>query len=101
MPTPEERNKATVRRFQESFEGGATALTERTIDEVVAPEVLIRTPLPLDSTGPAALKEIVGRLRQAFSPATGGGSRRPVASSTSPRRCASSGSSDRPLPPGP
>jgi steroid delta-isomerase-like uncharacterized protein len=66
MSTPEERNKATVRRFQGALGGGDAALTERTIDEVVAPEVLIRTPLPIDSTGRAALKEVFGRLRHAF-----------------------------------
>jgi hypothetical protein len=66
MPTPEERNKAIVRRFQEALEGGDAALTERTIDELVDPDVLIRTPLPIDSTGPAALKEVLGRLHRAF-----------------------------------
>ena len=66
MPTREERNKATVRRFQAALEGEDPALTERTIDEVVSPEALLHTPLPIDASGPAALKEIFGRLHTAF-----------------------------------
>jgi predicted ester cyclase len=66
MPTREERNKATVRQFEAALEGGDPALSERTIDEVVDPDALIRTPLPINSTGPAALKEIFGRLHSAF-----------------------------------
>jgi hypothetical protein len=69
MPTPEERNKATVRRFQEAL-GGDVGTIERTIDQLVAPDVLIRTPLPIDATGRAALKEVFGRLHQAFPTST-------------------------------
>ena len=66
MLTREERNKATVQRFQAALEGEDPALTERTIDEVVSPEALLHTPLPIDASGPAALKEIFGRLHTAF-----------------------------------
>jgi hypothetical protein len=65
MPTPEERNKATVRRFQEALEGDVETIG-RTIDELVDPDVLIRTPLPIDSSGREALKEVFGRLHGAF-----------------------------------
>jgi steroid delta-isomerase-like uncharacterized protein len=65
VPTPEEQNKATVRRFQEALEGNVETV-ERTIDELVDPNVLIRTPLPIDSTGREALKEVFGRLHRAF-----------------------------------
>jgi steroid delta-isomerase-like uncharacterized protein len=66
MPTLEERNKAAVRRFTEAIEGGDAELTERTFAEFVDPDVVISTPLPIDATGPAALREIFGRLRAAF-----------------------------------
>jgi steroid delta-isomerase-like uncharacterized protein len=65
MSTLEERNKATVRRLQQTLGEGAEAI-DRIIDEVFDPEVAISTPLPIDSTGPAALKEVFGRLHGAF-----------------------------------
>jgi steroid delta-isomerase-like uncharacterized protein len=65
MPTLEEQNKATVRRFQEALAGGPEA-TERIIDEVFDPRVEISTPLPIEATGPAALKEVFARLHGAF-----------------------------------
>jgi steroid delta-isomerase-like uncharacterized protein len=65
MPPLEEQHKATVRRFQGAL-AGDVELVERTIDELVDPDVLIRTPLPIGSTGREALKEVFGRLRRAF-----------------------------------
>ena len=45
----------------------ATAeLISKTIDEVVEPDVLIRTPLPVEATGAEALKEVFSRLHRAF-----------------------------------
>jgi steroid delta-isomerase-like uncharacterized protein len=65
MPTLEEQNKATMRRFQDALAEGPEA-TERIIDELFDPNVAISTPLPIDATGPAALKEIFARLHDAF-----------------------------------
>ena len=66
MPPLEERNKATVRLFEQLVGSGDAEQVERAIDEFVAPDVLMRTPLPLDSTGAAAMKEVFGRLHAAF-----------------------------------
>jgi steroid delta-isomerase-like uncharacterized protein len=66
MPTPEERNKATVRMFESLIGSGDAEQIERAIDEFVDPDVLMRTPLPLDSTGAEAMKELFGRLHTAF-----------------------------------
>ncbi|HEY2053978.1 MAG TPA: ester cyclase [Solirubrobacterales bacterium] len=66
MPTLEERNKATVRHFEQLAGGGDAQQVERAIDELVAPDVVMRTPLPLKSTGAAAMKEVFGHLNTAF-----------------------------------
>ncbi|HET6870400.1 MAG TPA: ester cyclase [Solirubrobacteraceae bacterium] len=59
-------NKATFRRFHEATNTGDQELISRTIDEIVDPDVLIRTPLPVRATGAEALKEVFTRLHQAF-----------------------------------
>ncbi len=66
MPTPEESNKATLRLFEHLLGSGDEEQVERAIDEFVAPDVRMRTPLPLDSTGAEAMKEVFGRLHGAF-----------------------------------
>jgi steroid delta-isomerase-like uncharacterized protein len=66
VPTPEERNKATLRLFESLVGSGDADQVGRAIDEFVAPDVLMRTPLPLGSTGAAAMKEVFGRLHAAF-----------------------------------
>ena len=67
MSTPEElRNKETLRRFQDVTNMGDAALVSKVIDELVDPDVLIRTPLPVATTGAQALKEVFLRLRAAF-----------------------------------
>ena len=67
MTTPQETsNKATFRRFQEATNTGDAELISKTIDEVVEPDVLIRTPLPVEATGAEALKEVFSRLHRAF-----------------------------------
>jgi predicted ester cyclase len=38
----------------------------RTIDELVDPDAIISTPLPLETTGAQALKEVFGRLHTAY-----------------------------------
>jgi steroid delta-isomerase-like uncharacterized protein len=59
-------NKAALTRFQEALSSGDWELISKAIDEVVAPDALIRTPLPIEATGAALLKEVFGRLHRAF-----------------------------------
>ena len=59
-------NKATIRRFHDATNTGDTELISNTIDELVEPDAPIRTPLPLQTTGAEALKEVFARLHQVF-----------------------------------
>jgi steroid delta-isomerase-like uncharacterized protein len=59
-------NKATFRRFHDAMNTGDPELISKTIDEVVEPDVLIRTPLPVDATGAQALKQVWAVLLRAF-----------------------------------
>jgi steroid delta-isomerase-like uncharacterized protein len=59
-------NKATYHRLHDAINTGDAEHISNTIDEVVEPDVLIRTPLPVESTGAAALKEVFVRLHRAF-----------------------------------
>jgi steroid delta-isomerase-like uncharacterized protein len=59
-------NKATMRRFQDAANSHVAELISETIDEVVEPDVLIRTPLPIQATGAELLKEVFARLHRAF-----------------------------------
>ncbi len=59
-------NKATFRRFQDATNTHDPGLISDTIDEIVDPDVLIRTPLPVQATGPQALREVFARLHRAF-----------------------------------
>jgi steroid delta-isomerase-like uncharacterized protein len=59
-------NEATLTRFQDVINTGDIECISKTIDEVVEPDVLIRTPLPVGATGAQALKEGFGRLHRAF-----------------------------------
>ena len=61
-----EANKATLRRLQEAINTDDVTLLSTTIDELVVPDAQIRTPLPIDATGPELLKGVFGRLLQAF-----------------------------------
>jgi steroid delta-isomerase-like uncharacterized protein len=45
---------------------GDAEVISKTIDEVVEPEVLVRTPLPIDVTGAQALKHVWAVLLRAF-----------------------------------
>jgi hypothetical protein len=60
-------HKAIVRRFHDAANTGDAELISRTIDELVQPDALIRTPLPLQATGAEALKEVFGRLHHVYS----------------------------------
>lgn len=67
MPAaPATNNKATFRRLHDAINEGDAEHLSKTIDEVVEPDVLIRTPLPVQATGAQALKEVFARLHQAF-----------------------------------
>ncbi|MGZ6671460.1 MAG: ester cyclase [Solirubrobacteraceae bacterium] len=59
-------NKATIRRFCDAMNSRDAELIAKTIDEVVEPDVLIRTPLPVEATGAQALKEVFARLHRVF-----------------------------------
>jgi steroid delta-isomerase-like uncharacterized protein len=64
--TRETDNKATIRRFHDAANTGDAELISKTADEVVEPDALIRTPVPLQATGAQALKEVFATLRRVF-----------------------------------
>ncbi|WP_067847970.1 ester cyclase [Nocardia lijiangensis] len=66
MPTAQETNKATLERLHDALNSRDSDLIAKTIDEVVAPDAVIRTPAAVDATGPRALEEVFGRLHRAF-----------------------------------
>jgi steroid delta-isomerase-like uncharacterized protein len=67
MSTAQETtNKATFRRVVEAVNTGDTELISKTIDEVVEPDVQIRTPLPIEETGAQAAKQVWAILLRAF-----------------------------------
>jgi hypothetical protein len=55
-------NKALFKRFHDAANTGDFDFLAKTIDEVVAPDAVIRTPLPIDATGADALKQIWAML---------------------------------------
>ena len=59
-------NKATFRRFYDAMTTGDAELISKTIDELVEPDALIRTPLPIEATGAQILKEVFARLHRAY-----------------------------------
>jgi predicted ester cyclase len=60
------RNRSAYRRFHDAVNTGDAEVVARAIDEVFAPDAVIRTPLRLDATGAQAMKEVFGRLLRAF-----------------------------------
>lgn len=62
----EQGNKALVVRFEEALSSGDWRLISETIDELVAPDALISTPLPTRETGAALLKDVFARLHRGF-----------------------------------
>jgi steroid delta-isomerase-like uncharacterized protein len=66
MPTTEDLDKFPFDRLHEAVNSGDPALVARTIDETVDPDVVIRTPLPIKTTGAQALREVFARLAGAF-----------------------------------
>ena len=59
-------NKAAFRRLHEAFNSGDADLISKMIDEVVEPDVRIRTPLPVQATGAEALKQVWAMLLRAY-----------------------------------
>jgi predicted ester cyclase len=67
MSTAEETgNKATIRRAMDATNTHDGDLISKTFDEIFEPDVVIRTPLPLKTTGAPAIKEVFSTLHQAF-----------------------------------
>jgi steroid delta-isomerase-like uncharacterized protein len=62
----EASNKATFMHFHGVVNTGDLQLISKMIDEIVEPDAVIRTPVPLDVTGAAALKHVWTVLLQAF-----------------------------------
>jgi steroid delta-isomerase-like uncharacterized protein len=67
MSTHEElSNKATFRRFHDAVNTGDLVIISKMIDELVEPDAMIRTPVPLNETGAEALKHVWAVLLEAF-----------------------------------
>ena len=66
LTAQETSNKAAVRRFCDAANTGDAARISNTIDELVAPDALIRTPLPIKATGAQLAKELFARLLAAY-----------------------------------
>jgi steroid delta-isomerase-like uncharacterized protein len=60
------RNKESFRRFQEAMNTCDAEFISKSIDELVAPDATIRTPLPGDATGAEVLKQVWAVLLRAF-----------------------------------
>jgi predicted ester cyclase len=58
--------KAAVRRFIDAANTGDAELLSETIDELVEPDALIRTPLPIEATGAELVQEVFARLLRAY-----------------------------------
>ena len=59
-------NKATFSRFHDAMNAGDAEIVSKTIDEIVAPNVLFHAPVPMDATGAQALKQVWTVLLRAF-----------------------------------
>ncbi|WP_393063129.1 ester cyclase [Streptomyces sp. LN549] len=67
MSTEQEaRNKATFSRFHDAMNSSDPDVVNKTIDEVVAPDVLFHAPVPSGETGVEALKHVWAVLLRAF-----------------------------------
>jgi steroid delta-isomerase-like uncharacterized protein len=64
--TQKKSNKETLRRFCDAANTGDAELVSKTIDEVVEPDALMRTPMPTDKTGAELLKEVFTTLLRAY-----------------------------------
>jgi steroid delta-isomerase-like uncharacterized protein len=59
-------NKAAFQRFHAAANTGDIELLANTIDELVAPDAVIRTPLPIDATGAELLKQVWAMLFRVY-----------------------------------
>jgi steroid delta-isomerase-like uncharacterized protein len=67
MSTDQEAtNKATSNRFTDAVNSGDTELIAKTIDELIAPDALLRTPLPIEATGAELAKQVFALLLRAY-----------------------------------
>jgi steroid delta-isomerase-like uncharacterized protein len=64
--TQEATNKATVRRIDDVLNSGDLELISKTIDELMAPDALIHTPLRIDATGAELAKQLWATLLRAY-----------------------------------
>jgi steroid delta-isomerase-like uncharacterized protein len=62
----ETSNKAAFTRFHDAMNTGDAEIISKTIDELVEPDALVRSPVPLGVTGPKALKHVWAVLLEAF-----------------------------------
>ena len=62
----EEANKAAFRRFHDVVNAGDLEAIAKTIDDVVAPDVLFHAPVPTGVTGAQALRQVWAVLLRAF-----------------------------------
>jgi steroid delta-isomerase-like uncharacterized protein len=59
-------NKAAFQRFHDAANTGDIAVISKTIDELVEPDAVVRTPLPIGATGAEALKHIWSMLLRIY-----------------------------------
>jgi len=59
-------NKVAFKRFHDAANTGDAEFLFRTIDELVAPDAVVRTPLPIDATGSEALKQVWAMLLRVY-----------------------------------
>jgi steroid delta-isomerase-like uncharacterized protein len=59
-------HKAAVRRFIDAANTRDAELLSETIDKLVEPDALIRTPLPIEATGAELVREVFARLLRAY-----------------------------------
>jgi steroid delta-isomerase-like uncharacterized protein len=59
-------NKAAFERFHQAANSGDMCHLASTIDELVAPDAAIRTPLPIDATGAELLKRVWAMLYKVY-----------------------------------
>jgi len=65
MSTAQETsNKDTFGRIQDAVNTGDAEVISKTMDEILAPDVLIRTPLPVEAEGAQAAKQVWTMLLQ-------------------------------------
>ncbi|MBE1573636.1 ester cyclase [Amycolatopsis roodepoortensis] len=60
------RNRAAFDRFHDATNSGSYDVIEKMIDEVVAPDAVFHAPVPMEASGPQALKQVWTVLLRAF-----------------------------------